>query len=140
MIPSEFNSEMDEIRKRNAEAAKFREKMAAEATVRMGVEYESRMGKERVNQAEEAARAYLQAWGKIMGSGLRLNLQTVEAMLAILQNVPPRAGMDLVQRQGLLDLQAELSAVRNKMIRENAARAEAALSTPRTLPPDGDVV
>lgn len=117
-------AESDELRKRNEEAKVLREKMAMEAIVKMGNELSKRIGDERMNEMELNYRAFILAWGKIMGSPLRLNVQVLEAMLAILANVPLRAGTDLIARPGLQDMQAELSALRNRIMDRNKKLAE----------------
>ena len=122
--PQPEETEREEIARRAKDNQKLIEKRACEMLALAGDNYEKRIGPIEMEKIESQHKALIQAWGRIMGSSIRMNIHTIEAMQIILGNIPLVIGQDILQRPQMIELQDQLSAMRNRMLKQIRAKAE----------------
>ncbi len=115
-----------EASEKSAEFAIARERIARSATVHMGEVYEKQYGAAKVEADEIALRAYILAYAGILGTSMTLTVPVLEAMLCLMSSLPIDTGLELYKQPRYNELNARISAIRNRIIRENQRKIAAA--------------
>ncbi len=137
-------AEWDEKKRLEASASKTQkveqselERAAANATVKVGEDYERIYGAARVSQDELDMKSLFMAWSRIMGASTVFSISSVEAMMIMLQKLPMGPGLNMLLANKEYNLAlSSLSAIRNKLIRERDQRIAA--SSPEIFTPGAD--
>lgn len=120
-----INQEMDEMndrRKENDEHNKKVQKAAVEMLEQCGRTYVEIRPPDFFEKDIRATKAEIIAWNQILKGSVPYNLNTIEVMLFIMAKIPIVAGADILTRNGYNDLNAMLSAIRNRLKEERDKR------------------
>jgi len=112
---------------------KHRMQFIQEEIIRGARDYAARVGADIIIQKRRSLEGAFHQFNEAFGSTARLSLQSVEAMLICLSSVPQTIGMDLITRNGYVEMCNMLHAIRLDIIRErdmNIARGY-----PQSTPP-----
>ncbi len=96
-----------------------RERVARSATVHMGEVYEQQYGAARVEADEINLRAYILSYSSILGAQMTLTVPVLNAMLCLMSSLPIDTGLELYKQPRYNELNARISAIRNKIMRDN---------------------
>lgn len=116
-----MNDEMDEKRKLAADGEVLNHKQAREKlheAMKMAL---AKYGEARTKSELEMMKKSIDFNNKVMGTSIRASIPVLDAMIFGIAAVPPRAGMDIMQRKEFVEFMELLYAMRHLLAQERDA-------------------